>query len=192
MPVVSVMKREKDITELLQEWTQKTPGAIDQLMSVVFDELRVLARSHFRRESSGHTLQPTAIINELYLRFLEQHSVHLANRTEFFAFSSRLIRRILVDHYRQKQVAKRGGGAIRVTLSEALSFTAAKSVDLLALDKALVDLEKADPRQHRVVELRFFGGLTNAQTAEMLALSKATVKREWSTARAWLRHRIDH
>ncbi len=168
------MARETDITGLLQEWTQKSPGAIDQLMPVVFDELRALARSHFRREFSNHTLQPTAIVNELYLRLLRQHSVRLENRTEFFAFSSRLIRRILVDHYREKQKAKRGGGAVRVTLSDVLRVTSARSVDLLALDKALDDLKSVDPRQHRIVELRFFGGLTNAQTADVMNLSMAT------------------
>lgn len=180
----------KSITELLQDWNQKSPGAVDQLMPLVFDELHVLARSHFRRERSDHTLQPTALINELYLRFLRQHSVSLENRTEFFAFSSRLIRRILVDHYRQKQKAKRGDGAIHVTLDEALGIGAAKSIDLLALDRALDALCELDSRQHRIVELRFFGGLTNVQTAEAMNLSESTVKREWNTARAWLRRSI--
>lgn len=181
----------KSITELLQDWNQKSPGAVDQLIPLVFDELHSLVRSHFRRERSDHTMQPTAVINELYLRLLHQHSVRLENRTEFFAFSSRLIRRILVDHYRQKQKAKRGAGAIHVTFDEVLGVSAAKSIDLLALDRALDALRELDFRQHRMVELRFFGGLTNAQTAEAMDLSESTVKREWNTARAWLRRRIE-
>ena len=188
--VFPAMKNENDITEILREWSEKSPGAVDQLIPLVVDELRLLARSHFRREPSGHTLQPTALINELYLRFVGQHSVQFGNRTEFFAFSSRLIRRILVDHHRERQRVKRGGRAFRITLSDDLETTSQKSVDLLALDKALGDLDQLDSRQHRVVELRFFGGLTNAQTAEVMSLSEATVKREWSTARAWLRHRM--
>ncbi|MEM7585821.1 MAG: sigma-70 family RNA polymerase sigma factor [Acidobacteriota bacterium] len=185
------MTSDSEITQLLEAWTQKNPGAVDRLLPLVFEELRLLARSHFRREGTGHTLQPTAIINELYLRLVEQHSVRFTSRAEFFAFASRLMRRILVDHYRQKQVAKRGGGAVRVTLDEALRVTSQEPVDLLTLDEALNQLERLDPRQHRVVELRYFGGLTNAQTARVMEISKATVKREWSTARAWLRHQLE-
>lgn len=182
----------ESITQLLRDWSQRSPGAVDQLMPLVFDELRLLARSHFRREATGHTLQPTAIINELYLRLLNQRSVHLANRTDFFAFSSRIIRRILVDHYRKKQKIKRGGGAPHVTLDEALGLSVSPSVDLLALDRALDDLQTLDPRQHRVVELRFFGGLTHPQIAEALELSEATVKRDWNMARAWLLRRMEN
>jgi RNA polymerase sigma factor (TIGR02999 family) len=179
------------ITQFLQEWSERSPGALDQLMPLVVDELRLLARSHFRRELAGHTLQPTAIINELYLRLLNQHSIRLADRTEFFAFSSRIIRRILVDHYRKKQKIKRGGGAPHVTLDEALGPSVTQSVDLLALDQALGDLKTLDPRQHQVVELRFFGGLTNGQIAETLDVSEATVKRDWNLARAWLLRRME-
>ncbi|MCH9648875.1 MAG: sigma-70 family RNA polymerase sigma factor [Deltaproteobacteria bacterium] len=180
------------MTAVLQAWSQESPEAIDQLMPLVLDELRILANSHFRREASNHTLQPTALINELYLRLLKQHSIQLRNRTEFFAFASRLMRRILVDHYRRNQKAKRGGGSVRVTLDEALRITSSKSINMMDLDRALEDLKKLDARQHQIVELRFFGGLTNNETAQVLALSQATVKREWSTARAWLRHRIEN
>lgn len=180
-----------EITEVLQEWRGSSPGALERLIPLVAEELRVLARSHFRREGSHHTLQPTALISELYLRLLEQHSIRLDNRTEFFAFASRLMRRILVDHYRKHQKAKRGGGAIHVTLDEEVGRVAAKPLDLLALDKALGDLQRLDSRQHRIVELRFFGGLTNIEVAQAMDLSRSTVKREWGTARAWLRHRME-
>ena len=181
-----------EITGLLEDWERNSPGAVDRLMPMVVDELRSLAKAHFRREGEGHTLQPTALINELYLRFLAQHSVRFENRTEFFAFASRLLRRILVDHYRKKQKVKRGGGTLRVTLDESLDKTTAPSVDLLALDEALCALSALDSRQHRVIELRYFGGLTQAQTAQAMGLSEATIKREWNTARAWLRHRMEN
>ena len=185
-----------DITELLQDWRRNSPGAIDRLMPLVVEELRALAQGHFRREGEGHTLQPNALINELYLLLLAQHSIRFENRTEFFAFASRLLRRILVDHYRKKQKAKRGGGSVRITLDDALvkilDETTVPAVDLLALGGALQGLAALDSRQHRLVELRYFGGLTQAQTARAMGLSEATIKREWNTARAWLRRRIEN
>ncbi len=185
------------ITEILREWCGGTPEALEKLMPLVFGELRKLARSHFRREPSGHTLQPTALVNEVYLRLERQMHVQLINRTQFFAFASRLMRRILVDHHRTRQAEKRGNGQVLVTLDEALrgGRAAARArtierVDILALDEALELLKELDPRQCRVVELRYFGGLTIPETAQVLGISPATVKREWAVAKAWLQYRL--
>lgn len=178
------------ITGLLEEWSAGDPEALDRLMPRVVDELRQLARSHFRREAPGHTLQPTALVNELYLKLAAQMQVRLVNRTQFFAFSSRLMPRILVDHLRRRRRVKRNGDEVLISLDEARDRAPGGAVDLLALDDALEALHKLDPRQHRVVELRLFGGLGVQETAALLAVSPATVKREWMTAKAWLRHEL--
>ncbi len=178
------------ITEILEDWGAGDAGALERLMPLVVHELRRLARSHFRREAPGHTLQPTALVNELYLKLTVQMQVHLASRTQFFAFASRLMRRILVDHLRHRRRAKRGGGETRIAFDEAYGQADPGGVDLLVLDGALDTLHALDPRQHRVVELRLFGGLSVEETAEVLAVSPATVKREWMTAKAWLRHEL--
>ena len=183
-------RREEPITALLEEWGAGVPGALEDLMPLVVQELRTLARSHFRHEAQGHTLQPTALVNEVYLRLARQLRIRLENRTQFFAFASRLMRRVLVDHYRSRQTAKRGTGSPKVSLDEAIAVADPKGVDLLALDDALTALKELDPRQSRVVELRYFGGLTIPEVAEVLDLSPATVKREWMTAKAWLQHEI--
>lgn len=178
------------ITELLEDWGAGDAGALERLMPQVVEELRRLARSHFRREALGHTLQPTALVNELYLKLSAQLHVRLTNRTQFFAFASRLMRRILVDHLRRRRRSKRGGLETRISLDEARDAAPAGAFDLLALDDALHDLLRLDPRQHQVVELRLFGGLSVEETATLLAVSPATVKREWMTAKAWLRHEL--
>ncbi|MEM1179561.1 MAG: sigma-70 family RNA polymerase sigma factor [Acidobacteriota bacterium] len=176
-----------DITELLQHWGGGDPTALERLIPLVNDELRRLAQSHFRREGPGHTLQPTALVNELYMRLSSQLNVRLVSRTQFFAFASRLMRRILVDHHRARQSVKRGEARPRITYDDALGGVAARrEVDLLALDGALQELEALDPRMCRIVELRFFGGLTVVETGQALEISPASVKRDWSGAKAFL------
>ena len=159
-------------------------------MPLVFDELRRLARSHLRRERDGHTLQPTALVNELYLRLAGQEGLQWESRVHFFAFASGLMRGILVDHYRARQTAKRGGGTLMLSLDEAIAIPERRDLDLLAIDDALTALASLDPRQCRIVELRFFGGLTLEEIAETLGLSVATIRREWAAARAWLAREI--
>jgi RNA polymerase sigma factor (TIGR02999 family) len=160
-------------------------------MPLVHGELRQLARSYFRHESEGHTLQPTALVNEVYMRLVEQRKVQWDNRAQFFAFAALLMRRILVDHAKARNTAKRGGDVRKLPLDEALTVGGRTlDLDLLALDAALTELADLDPRQARVVELRFFAGLTHEEVADVLAISVTTVKREWQTARLWLFRRI--
>jgi len=159
-------------------------------MPLVVDELRGLARSHFRREREGHTLQPTALVNELYIRLAGQEGLQWESRVQFFAFASELMRGILVDSYRAHQTAKRGGGAPVLSLDEAMALPDRQDVEILALDDALSALASLDPRQSRIVELRFFGGLTLEEIAQVLGLSVATVRREWTSAKAWLSREI--
>lgn len=176
----------KEITQLLIDWRNGDKAAVDQLMPLVYDELRRLASNFFRRERVNHTLQPTALVHEAYLHLLGQSVVSWQNRAHFFGAAAQLMRRILIDHARGHNAAKRGGGEIRVSLKEELAATGQREVDLIALDAALDELAALDEQQSRIVEMRFFGGLSIEETAEVLALSPATVKREWSTAKAWL------
>jgi RNA polymerase sigma factor (TIGR02999 family) len=178
------------ITQLLVEWSRGDQAALEQLMPLVYDELRRLARSYLRRERPDHTLQPTALVHEAYLRLIEQHSVNWQNRAHFFGLASQMMRRILVNHALARAADKRGGPAQKLSLDEATSLTDEREVGLIALDEALKELERLDPRQTRIVELRFFGGLSIEETAEALGLSPATVKREWTTAKLWLRRQI--
>ncbi len=178
------------ITQLLVEWGQGDQAALDQLMPLVYDELRRLARSYLRRERPDHTLQATALVHEAYLRLIDQHSVTWQNRAHFFGIASQMMRRILVNHALARRTAKRGLSVETLSLDEAAGAGTQRGIDLIALDDALKELEALDPRQTRIVELRFFGGLSIEETAEVLSLSAATVKREWSTARLWLRRRI--
>lgn len=177
------------ITQLLCEWSEGNQAAVDQLMPLVYDELRRLARSYLRRERPDHTLQSTALVHEAYIRLIDQHSVNWQNRAHFFGIASQMMRRILVNHALARGAAKRGGPATKLSLDEAVRFEQ-PDVDLIALDEALKEMETLDPRQARIVELRFFGGLSIEETAEVVNLSPATVKREWSTARLWLRRQI--
>ena len=179
---------ERDITALLKDWSGGDRAALEKLMPVVYEELRRLAAAHLRSERSDHTLQPTALVHEAYLRLADQRSVEWANRAHFFSIAARIMRRILVDHARRRRALKRDGGGLRLTLAEA--STEDRGPELLALDTALTSLEALDPRQARIVELRFFGGLSVEETAEAAGISTATVKREWRTARAWLRREI--
>jgi RNA polymerase sigma factor (TIGR02999 family) len=173
------------VTDLLLEWGRGDRTALDRMMPVVVDELKRLARACLRRESAGHTLQPTALVNEVYLRLVDQRRVTWRNRAQFFAFAAHTMRRILVDHARGRRAAKRGAGLPTVILDEALGV-AAPQLDLMALDDLLSALAALDERQGRLVELRVFGGLTIAESAEVLAVAEATVSRDWASARAWL------
>jgi RNA polymerase sigma factor (TIGR02999 family) len=178
------------ITDLLARWRSGDPEALNALMPKVYNELHRLARQHLRRERESHTLQSTALVNEVYLRLLGQ-GLEIENRVHFFAVSSHLMRQILVDHARQRQAAKRGKGFEKVTLSEAEALLPqTRNVDLMALDDALHELGRADPQLTRIVELRFFGGLSVEESASALGISASTVKREWATARAWLHREL--
>jgi RNA polymerase sigma factor (TIGR02999 family) len=184
------MMDDQPVTELLRKWSQGDEEAAAQVIPSLYDELRRLAAAQLRREQEGHTLQPTAIVHEAFLRLHGQAGLEWQNRRHFYGFAAHLIRRILVDHARQRQWAKRGGGLLRVELGEAAA-AAARTPDLLALDDALAGLEKLDPRKAAVVELRFFGGLSVEESAAYLGVSVETVGREWRRARAWLRHTLE-
>jgi RNA polymerase sigma factor (TIGR02999 family) len=175
-----------DVTALLLAWNNGNAGALDDLMPVVYDELRRLARRYMRLESPGHTLQTTALVNEAYIRLVDQKRVTWQNRAHFFGIAAQLIRRLLVDHARARHRLKRGGAALKVEWSEQISSPVSRQMDLVALDDALNRLANLEPQKSRIVELRFFGGLSIEETAEALNISPATVKRDWSFARAWL------
>jgi RNA polymerase sigma factor (TIGR02999 family) len=180
----------EDITRILQEVSGGNREAPARLMPLVYDELRRLADHYLRRERPDHTLQPTALVHEAYLRLIDQTRVDWQNRAHFFGVAAQLMRRILVDHARRHQAEKRGGFRQKLTLDEAVDYSQTRDVDLVRLDEALTALAQFDERQSRVVELRFFGGLTIEETAEALAVSPATVKVDWSMAKAWLRREI--
>src|SRR5436305_8372968 len=174
------------ITKLLQTWSDGDPEAAQRVLPLVYEELRNIACRQLRRERGGHTLQATAVVHEAYLRLQGQAGFEWPSRAHFFAFAAHLIRRILVDHARHRNRAKRGGGLERVTLAEAADLAPERAPDLVALDAALTSLEALDCRKAAVVELRFFAGLTLDETAEHLGVSPETVGREWRRARAWL------
>jgi RNA polymerase sigma factor (TIGR02999 family) len=179
-----------DVTALLHAWNAGNPNALDDLMPVVYAELHRLAKARLRGEREEHTLQATALVHEAYVRLVGQTRIHWINRAQFFGTAAELMRRILVDHARERLSAKRGGGATRVELDDALGAAEARDVDVLALDIALERLERLDARQGRLVVLRFFGGLTIDEVAEVLGISPATAKREWVTAKMWLRREL--
>ena len=183
-------RAQKSVTQLLAAWGDGDQAALDQLVPMVYEELRRLARSYMRRERQNHTLQTTALVNEAYVRLVDQKHVRWQNRAHFFAISAQLMRRILVDHARRRGYQKRGGGALQVTLAGAESLTDERTPDLVALDEALTSLAEIDPRRSQVVELRFFGGLSIEETAEVLKLSPTTVERDWTIAKAWLRKTV--
>jgi RNA polymerase sigma factor (TIGR02999 family) len=180
----------EDITQILQEVSGGNREAPARLMPLVYDELRRLADHYLRRERPDHTLQPTALVHEAYLRLIDQTRVDWQNRAHFFGVAAQLMRRILVDHARRHQAEKRGGFGQKLPLDEAVDYSQTRDVDLVKLDDALTALAKFDARQSRIVELRFFGGLTIEETAEALAVSPATVKVDWNMAKAWLRREI--
>lgn len=175
-----------EITRLLAAWRGGDAAAPEELVPLVYAELRRMAQARLRHERPDHTLQATELVHEAFLRLLGSATPHWQDRNHFFAVASQAMRRLLVDHARSKAYAKRGGGAVKVSLDGAAELAAEGSPALLALDEALSRLAAVDPRQHRVVELRYFGGLSVEETASVLGVASATVKRDWRTARAWL------
>ena len=179
-----------ELTQLLIDGNNGDQSAFDRLMPLIDEELRRLAHRYMSREREGHTLQTTALVNEAFVRLVNRKNVNWQNRAHFFGIAAQLMRTILVDHARSHACAKRGGGAFKLELDDALVVSQEKASEVIALDDALKELARLDPQQSRIVELRFFGGLTVEETAEVLHLSPATIKREWSTAKAWLFHEL--
>ena len=186
--------KDGELTRLLDAWNAGDSQALERLVPIVIDDLRRIARARMAREAPGHTLEPTALVNEVFLKLVGKRSVSWQSRTQFFATMAQTMRRILVDHARRRQAQYRGGDARHVTFVKALDTPAPDSetdgVDLLALDEALQRLAEIDPRQAKIVELRFFGGLTLEETARTVEVSSMTIKREWRTARMWLKHEL--
>ena len=178
-----------EITRLLDDYTNGNREALDKLLPVVYNELRRLAHSYLNRERDGITLQTTALVHEAYMKLIDQHSVDFSNRSQFFALSARAMRRILIDNARQHSAEKRGNG-LKVSLEDAQEPSIEVDRQLIELDAALSELEKFDPTQAKVVEMRYFGGMTIEETAEAMQISPAAVKREWTMARAWLYDRV--
>jgi len=176
----------KEVTQLLIAWSNGDQESLEKLVPLVYDELRRIARRYMEREPAGHTLQTTALVNEAYLRLIEQKGMKWQNRAHFFAISAQLMRRILVSMARARHANKRGGDARQVSLDEALVISEERAAELVALDEAMNELAALDPRRSRVVELRYFGGLSVEETAEVLKISPETVMREWKRAKAWL------
>ena len=181
-----------EVTQLLLDWSNGDQLALDKLMPLVHTELRRLAHHYMGRENQGHTLQTTALVNEAYLRLVGQKESHWENRAQFFGLAAQLMRHVLVDHARSHAYAKRGGGAQRVPLEEAAVLSPERGAELVALDEALKKLERDYPRQCRIVELRYFGGLTVEGTAEVMKVSPETVMRDWKVAKARLRREMSH
>ena len=179
-----------EVTTLLKAWGDGDESARDRLMPLVYDELRRLARQHMRREKPDHVLQTTALVHEAYLRLIDQNQTHFKNRAHFFGISARLMRQILVDHARRRNGAKRGGGMTTVALDDASNLAQQQATNVLLIDEALSALAEKDSRQSEIVELRFFGGLSIEETAEVLNVSPGTVMRDWTFARAWLENQI--
>jgi len=186
------MQPPESITQLLGDWSKGDQAALEKLMPLVYGELRKLAGNYLRRERQGHTLQPTALVNEAYLKLIDQRNAKWQNRAQFFGVAAQLMRRILVDHARAHQAAKRGGSdQERLSITSAERIVQQPAVDLLALHEALQELATLDPQQERIVELRFFGGLSIEETGEVLGIGQATVERDWKMARAWLRRKLE-
>jgi RNA polymerase sigma factor (TIGR02999 family) len=189
-------KPAESVTQLLSDWSKGDQDALDKLMPIVYAELRRLAGNYLRRERQGHTLQPTALVNEAYLKLIDQRGAKWQNRAQFYGVAAQLMRRILVDHARQHRAAKRGGAdqqRLSITSANQIGanqLAAEPPVDLLALHEALEELANIDPPQARIVELKFFGGLSIAETAAVMGVGHATVERDWKMARAWLRRKL--
>lgn len=181
---------QQGVTELLVAWGDGDKAALDELMPVVYDELRRLAQNYLSRERQGHTLQTTALVHEAYLRLIDQRSVNWQNRAQFFGIAAQMMRRILINHAKERTAKKRQGYATKVSLDDAVSFFEKRELDLMALDEALDSLAALDPQQTQIVELRFFGGLTIEEVSEVLGISPATTKREWDSAKLWLRRQL--
>jgi RNA polymerase sigma-70 factor, ECF subfamily len=182
--------KSKEVTVFLKAWSGGDREAADSLLTLVYQEMRKLAAGYLQNQRADHTLQPTALVHEAYLKLIDASQVNWQDRAHFFAVAAQTMRNILVDHARAVAADKRGGGAQKIELDEAAGFSRKQDVDLIDLDEALRELARQDERQSRIIELRFFGGLTVEETAEVLKISPATVKREWSMARAWLFRRM--
>jgi RNA polymerase sigma factor (TIGR02999 family) len=178
------------VTVLLRQWSEGDESALEQLTPLVYDELHRLAHQHMRRESAGHVLQTSALINEAYLRLVDQPRIQWESRTHFFGIAARLMRRILVDDARKRNAAKRGGSMMQVPLDQVENLVQNQAANVVAVDEALQKLEAIDVRQSQIVELRFFGGLSIEETANVLKVSPGTVMRDWTFARAWLRNQM--
>jgi len=181
----------KVITELLVGWTRGNRADFDRLVPLVYDELHRVAGRHLRREHRNHSLQPTALVHEAYVKLVDQRRVRWKNRAHFFAIAARLMRRVLVDHARNRNAAKRGGGEPNLSLDDADAVPVEREIPLLALEDALAQLEILDPMQSQIVELRYFGGLSIQETAVVVGVSEATIGREWAVAKAWLFRELD-
>jgi len=179
-----------EITERLIAWGAGDRAALDQLLPVVYQELRRMAGNYLRQENPGHTLQPTALVHEAWLRLIDQARVDWRNRAQFFGVAAQMMRRILVDHAKAKHREKRGGDAVKLSLDDAINLSLERAADLLALDDALDELTRVDERKSRVVELRYFGGFTVEEIAQILEVSPETVMRDWKLAKAWLYQQI--
>lgn len=184
------MTTQHEITRLLADWSNGDRQALEKLTPLVYDELRRLAGRYLRQERAGHTLQSTALVHEAYMKLVGQNNVRWQNRAHFFGIAAQMIRRILVDYARARKADKRGAGAEKLSLDEAIALPGGQDLDLVALDDALEGLAKIDPRQSRLVELRFFAGLTIEETAEVMQMSLATAKRDWVSAKAWLSREV--
>jgi RNA polymerase sigma factor (TIGR02999 family) len=181
---------QSNVTQLLREASSGNRQSLDQLLPIVYNELRRLADSFMRRERASHTLQPTALVHEAYIRLIDQRDVEWENRAHFMSIAAETMRRILVNYAHANNAAKRGGKETKLSIDEAIGFQVGEEIDLVLLDEALTNLAQFDPRQSQIVELRFFGGLTVKEVATVLSLSAATVEREWRTAKAWLHDQI--
>lgn len=182
--------KNKDVTRLLNSAREGNKEALDEILPLVYDELRRVAGNQLRNERGEHTLQATALVHEAYVRLLEQREVDWQNRVHFFSIAAEMMRRILVNYAVQRNAKKRGDGAARIELDDALGYTDERDMDIVALDEALNDLAKLDPKQARIVELRFFGGLTIEETAAAMDISDSSVKREWRMAKAFIKARL--
>jgi RNA polymerase sigma factor (TIGR02999 family) len=180
----------KEVTQLLIDWSNGDQAALDKLMPLVYDELRRMAKRYMARQSPGHTLQTTALINDAFIKLVGQQEKHWQSRAHFFGVAAQAMRSILVDYARSRQSEKRGGGAQQVSLDEALTVSEERASELVALDEALKELARVDPRKCHVVELRYFGGLSVEETAEVLKVSAVTVMRDWSMAKSWLHREL--
>ena len=179
-----------DVTRLLKEWANGARSALEALTPLVYAELRRLAQSYLRSEAPGHTLQPTALVHEAFLRLHDRNAPDCQSRSQFYGLAAHLMRQILIDHARGRQAQKRGGPAVHLSLEEGLVVSPERDADLVALDDALERLASVDPRKSQVVELRFFGGLDVEEIAEVLKVSEKTVRRDWQFAKAWLVHEL--
>jgi RNA polymerase sigma factor (TIGR02999 family) len=181
-----------DVTRLLQDWSQGDPSALERLIPLVFEDLRQIAVRMFQRENDGHTLQPTALVNEVYLKLMDQRKIQWQNREQFFGVAATMMRRILIDYHKGRHAAKRGSGAPKVPLDETIAVPELRNLDVVALDEALSQLAVFDHRQGQIVEMRFFMGLSHEEIAKILGISVTTVKREWRMARLWLYRELSH